>query len=205
MLHFAMLYPVSDAEFLHWLENFAEVCDDNRDELGITPADVAELTALHTDLKTKREEATRALNEAKAAVTAKDEARDKANRAASFRAQMFKVNPRIPDELKFRLRIGVRKRRTVAKPDTPTQVVAQESGFHTNKIAWDRGSNSRTTTFVVESRPFEGGEYAVVGATTKTHFVHRFDGEPIARLYRVLARRGDRESDFSEPTLAGNL
>lgn len=195
---FANIYKMSDAEFAVWLENFWAVFDANVAEFGLTATE-------SNELKTIKDEMTAALNEKQASEETRQAKtvafrgkRRTAVKKVAFYNTIFKANDLIADSLIEQLGLDSNDENlTSATPQQPLDLVAEGFSNGNNETKWKKNGNKPNTIYIIEGRLETQPNFAYVGSTTKTKFIHKNQTPGVRMFYRVKAQRNDKESTNS--------
>lgn len=193
--------PDNDAKYLQWIRNFANVAGSEASELGLTPEQVAELSALAETFSEAYLESQRYKIIARAKISNKDDARQSSEEVFRNFAKMIANNFAVSDTLKERL--GMNAHSAPPSPvKTPDQliVVCQPTGI--NQLKWKPNGNSRTVTYIIEARPMSSGNWTMIGITSTIKFSHLATGWREPLYYRVSAKRSRSQSSPCTPVLA---
>lgn len=193
--------PDNDAMYLQWIRNFANVAGSEASELGLTPAQVAELSALAATFSEAYLESQRYKILARAKVANKEHARHSSEEVFRNFAKLISNNFAVSDGLKVRL--GMNANPAPPSPvQTPDQliVVCQPNGI--NQLKWKPNGNSRTVTYIIESCPSGSRDWRMVGITSTLKFKHKVHEFGEALYYRVSAKRSKTQSVPCAPVVA---
>lgn len=193
--------PDNDAMYMQWIRNFANVAGSEASELGLTPGQVAELSALADTFSEAYLESQRYKILARAKVASKEDARQSSEEVFRNFAKLISNNFAVSDALKERL--GMNAHSAPPSPvKTPTEliIVCQPTGV--NQLRWKPNGNSRTVTYIIESRPRDSREWTMIGVTSTLKFNHNVLGLGEALLYRVSAKRSKTQSVPCAPVSA---
>lgn len=116
--------PRSDNDFQAWVANFVTYANAHLVELGITPPDIAPITAAQTDFETKLSANVTAQQSAQAARQAKDDSRDSLESAIRQLVRQLQASEDVDDSERAALGITVLDRvRTPASGDITTRPI----------------------------------------------------------------------------------
>lgn len=188
--------PAPNADFQVWGTNFSDVCGDNAAALGLTAANVTEITNAASNFATKLSASEAAKAAAHGAV-----ATTKAQRTSStatFRkfARLFMANPNIDKNLLGQLGLPTTPG-TLGPVTNPINLSATGFSNGQNKLKWGRNGNSSNTTFNIEARIGDSNTWTWVGSTTKTKWTHEGQTPGTQVTYRVFAQRAEVRSGYS--------
>lgn len=181
------------------MADFSEVCAARAVELGLSPADLAEI-----------DEASSAFSEdlllliaAKAAMhsaTVRKDAQKEASQAVIAKwAKIFRANPEISDATLINLQVAPHHvQGAQTRPTAPTKLVADSDGQGNISLRWNREGNRNGTIFEIQSRTASDNEWRFIGTTTKVSFkLQATVGQYIG--FRVRATRASKVSPASTP------
>ena len=196
------MIPKNDEEFQRWVSNFATVANANLIALGLTSAEVTQLTEYAAQVRAAADVQEQRQEAAKSATTALRLVRAEAYSVAVFRAGAIEVNPGISEDLKTALGIPPRKPRTVTPPVTPTELSVDVLNT-THVLRWDPTGNIRGTRYLIEACGDEpGAAWRTLKVTGRTSFKN-FDQPLGVRVnYRVRATRAEMDSAWSPVVVA---
>ena len=160
---------------------------------GLVPANFAELTANAADLHTKQ----RAVLETEAAYRAAVGARDAAQAISTRNLRRYGMSAgrNINMTNPLRHEAGLTVRDTKPSPGPLPEIkdlvcVGRPNG--NNFLNWSRVPGGVGVIWEVECCLGSSGEWFLIGATSRTDFLHEKAGAGVHRLYRIVARRGNR-------------
>ena len=151
--------PTNDRELLAWLKNFTTTATANKSTLGLTEAELTEMTDARNTLDAKLTANDTAQRVAIAATEEKNRAHQAAASLARKRARAIQARDSVPDSLRDQLGLTVRDAtRTSGLPETPPELLATPHADGTNTLKWKAGGNKPGTQYLIEART---GESAV--------------------------------------------
>ena len=190
--------PTNDRELLAWLKNFTTTATANKSTLGLTEAELTEMTDARNTLDAKLTANDTAQRVAIAATEEKNRAHQAAASLARKRARAIQARDSVPDSLRDQLGLTVRDAtRTSGLPETPPELLATPHADGTNTLKWKAGGNKPGTQYLIEARTGESAVWALVDAVTKTSYTHTGQTPGQKVRYRVRAKRSDTTSSYS--------
>ncbi|MBS1714152.1 MAG: hypothetical protein JST30_07420 [Armatimonadetes bacterium] len=192
---------VADAEFNLAMINFGAVCSSNAAALGLTPANLLEISAAQTSYTTNLTSWVAARSAANLALENKDIQKKATKVIVSKWAKTFRANPAVSDALLDQLMLPPHKTPgTKTPPTVPMDPVANGNGQGLVKLTWKRNGNIDGTTFVVETRSGADQPWTFLDSTTKARIVHQAEvGAYIG--FRISAKRNGLTSPWSVPVV----
>jgi hypothetical protein len=190
---------LSDHDLATALGTLAEVCAESQAELGLTPADIAEIQGAVAEFRADLQKAFAARAAARAAVEAKNSSRELAREVSSKWSRLFRANPDIPDSLLAKMNLAPHVvPGTRSAPETPFDLVARPDGNGNVLLKWNRGGNRQGTQFLIEARFARDESWQMLASTTRSTYKARFaPGRYVA--FRLRAQRAGRTSYSSIP------
>lgn len=195
--------PVSDPDFLAWMNNFLTVLNANLATFGLVAADLTPLTNARNDFQTRLSNFQNAQIALRTASEAKKDSRAAAERLFRQMAQRINRHPNMTDALRAQLGLTVpkpRQRRGVG-PEIPGVRIEVDAGrvfihFGTNpdderlngKPDWAIGAN-------IYIRAEDEPDYRLLAFDTASPYMWEYRGAP-QRFYFRAAYRGVRERDI---------
>lgn len=191
----------ADGELNAAVQNFSTVCSANSAALGLTPANLLEISTAAASFGTNVNSATAAKATAKAVVEAKDLQKKTTRAVISKYGKTFRANAAVTDNLLEQLMLPHHKTPgTKSAPTIPTSVVASADGDGLVKLSWNRNGNVYGTQFLIESRNDPAANWTLIGGTTQAKFENQATpGSYVA--YRVSAQRRSVTSAASTPVV----
>ncbi len=188
-----------DSIYKELATEFATTCAASASQLGLTPANVSEISNAASAFSTSYTTLVTSQTVAAANRRAKDIQLASTRAVINKWAKMFRANPAISDQLLGTLHVAPHKTSGSKTPPTqPLDLIATASGTGTISLKWKRNGNRTGTVFVIESQGASGGEWLNIGSTTKSKFETQATiGQYVA--YRVTAIRNDLTSQPSAP------
>lgn len=192
------IFPSSYPEAMVFLENFATVAQNNKEELGLTEEQL-------TVIKTTKNKYQSDLNAKQAAddnqtakITIMRETHKEANDLVSFYNTTLKATKTISRSSLQQLGLNVTtENSSPTSPVMPTDVVAEGFSNGINKVKWKKGANISGTQYIIEAKSGDAAEFSYAGVTTKSTFEHKNQKPGVRTFYRVKAQRNDEPSPYS--------
>lgn len=167
---------------------------------GLTPAQFAELSSNATDLLAKQQAVSVAEAAYRAAVNERDAAQALARRNLRLYGMSASNNINMTDVYRSAAGLTVRDKKPSPRPLPEVHDLAcQGQPNGNNFLNWGRVPGATGVIWEVECALGASNDWLLIGATTRTDFLHEKAGAGVHRLYRVVARRGNRRGQ------AGNL
>lgn len=182
--------PRSDNDFRAWLDNFVNVASTHSSTLGLTSAQITQLTNNNSNWINALQDLLSYKNLTKGATLTKINARKTAESYVRQLVRNIQVRPGVSDQLKKELGITVHDTEpTPIIPITPANLVAQ--GFETgvNQLKWSANGNKKGTQYVIEARYNDSSEWVLVDVILKTRYSHQNQTPGVRVFYRVRAKR----------------
>jgi len=161
--------PTTELELKQWMINFAQQCDSYATALGLTPAQVLEISSaqgLFVDSLTSVEGAKAAY---KSAIADKDAAEAAAIRTVQPYIARFQASPNVTPGLLATLGVVPRRNgggsREVMLPTNLLSTVNAVAGQVT--LSWDTNGNPRRTAYRIESAPSPAGPWSIIYVTDR--------------------------------------
>ena len=194
--------PTNDSDLSVWLGNFIEVANSNLTTVGLTAIDIANLSALKSELDNAIVADNTAREAARAASAAKQTANRGATLAASYRAKMIGANATISVALKEQLGLDVPAPRSDTPPITPIGVTVAPKANGVNVVTFKKSGNKPNTIYTIQQKTSQLGAWRIVGTTTRQQFDHANQVPGKHVLYRVFAQRAGADSAPSTQAVA---
>lgn len=189
--------PSDDGNLVNWYSNFAQQCDSYSTILGLTAAEVTAIENNASSFDTAWKTSGAAKQAAKEAVAQKDTVRRNVVSAARALAREFKTNPAVTPAIQAALGITTTTPPIAVTPVTDVIGVGQSNGV--NQLSWNRNGNRSGTTFVVEYRIGNAGDWNFAGVTTRSKFSHTGQTPGQEVWYRIISSRAGVNSVPSDP------
>lgn len=188
---------MSDADIVAWMTNFISVASTNPERYGTTTEQIVGLTTKRDDLAAKMVNRKVADETARAAVAAQQASRQSGEPDCSYLNTIIKANPNIADEDKKALGIEPNKPPTYTPPTVPQNLTVNGFEDGRNVLRWKRGENKPNTLFIIECKLPDDDEFYYVDTTSQISFEHQGMIPGVRAVYRVKAKRGGEESEYS--------
>lgn len=186
----------TDAEVRSAMAVFSQGCANYTALLGLTPAQLAEITDANTNFTTTLDAADTAKAASKAAVAVKDVAKGDVSDLLARWSKTFEANPSIPLDVKRQLGIPDPKDPSKTTPKTPTALSAIGFSDGRTKLKWNKNGNIAGTRYFIEAK-VGTGDYELIDVVTASNYT-RYDAPVgVETSYRVQAKRRDQESGYS--------
>ena len=190
--------PTNDRELLAWLKNFNKVAATNKVVLGLTDSEIAELTAAETSFDTKIAANDAMQQAAKATTDEKNTARKAVAKLARIKGQRIQTSDGVSDSLREQLGLTVSDgTRSAGSAETPLELLATPHADGTNTLKWKSGGNKPGIQYLIEARVGDDKVWALIDATTRTSYSHTGQTPGQKVRYRMRAKRGDKQSGYS--------
>lgn len=191
-------YPTNDAEFAIWLSNFTAKSDVHQATLGLDAADVTilrdGLNDFNSQLNTKQQKKEEAIAQTELVRVE----RRKLNKTVGLLNNKFKsidgLATNIIEELGLNVDDDIL---TKTMPNVPRDLVVTGTSNGINYLKWSRAGNRQGTLFVIEAKIADSNEWTMINAVTSSKFKHSNQSPGVKIQYRVKAKRGDLESNYS--------
>lgn len=188
-----------DSKLRGAMASFSEVCVDRAVELGLSPADLAEIDAAASGFSDDLLLLVAAKSALNSAIKRKDAQKESSQAVIAKWAKVFRANPEISNATLANLQLAhhhVKGTRT--SPTIPTKLIANSDGQGNIGLKWDRGGNRNGTVFEIQSRTSVNGEWRFIASTTKVRFQLQ---APVGKRieFRVRATRASQSSAYSTP------
>lgn len=198
-------YPSNNAEFLIWLINFIAVAIANKEDLGLSEAQIDALAALRDSFSTQLNDQQAKKEASVAATTLVNGTRKSANSEVGALNAVFKASKTIPPELLEKLGLNANGDSLVSSvPVQPVDLVVSGSSNGTNSLKWASGGNKPRVNYIVEAKIGDAANYSFVAVSTKTRYEHKNQTPGARAFYRVKAVSGDQESAYSNEAVIYN-
>lgn len=217
--------PQTDGHFDSWQKNFLIYASAHVADLGLTPADIAPLTALQTAWTTEYTAHTAAQNAARAAREAKENALLAYENAIRLLVRQLQASPHVTDDERRALGITVKdEARTIttakAAATRPIGIVdTSERLRHTIRFYDEATPNKRAKPEGVmgceiwvkigDPLPMDGSQCIFLGLDTASPYVAEYEGKNAGLkahyMLRWVTTRGDKGpwSETISATIAG--
>lgn len=192
--------PTVDTKLSLWMTQFAAVATVDPAEYGLTTDQADALAAAASDYRSRLVETRAAMNAARKATAAKNDARQHALDLFRSYGKSILTDPDVEPGAKAKL--GMKVERSSPKPVVPPKDLSA-TGFsnHTVKLHWSRGENSKHVSFVIEAKVGGSKEWRVIGMTNRVRYTDKNRTPGIQVTYRVIAFRGEKRSGASNLTV----
>jgi hypothetical protein len=190
---------VNDLALKGAFNHFSSVCAADAAALGLSPAEVAEITEAAAQYESDILKVVAAKAKLSSAVCNKDEQKAASRDMISRYAKRFRANRDISDAILTKLQLAPHETPgTHTKPTPPLALVATSDGQGNIKLIWDRNGNRQTTIFQIEVRYSPSDPWKMLGVTTQTKF--RLRATPGSFIsFRVFAHRNSVVSAAGTP------
>lgn len=193
----SQFFPDRDDELNAWLANFVTVAASNEGPLGLTPADLTDLTNSQTGFSTALATHVYNYSVAKSSTQAKDAQRAATKKLFAETVAKIQLRPTVNDTLRSLLGITIRKKPTRQEPKRPENLGGKvnPSGLSA-KLKWSPAGNTYPTIYHVEQRIGATGEWTQVAVCTACRVL--VDLPTAGQIfYRVIAQRNGATSEPS--------
>lgn len=188
--------PYPDSQYAAWLSKFAEVADENADELNLTPEQITAINDLANEFELAFRSSIAAKQYAKGESAQKRTVRTESEQLVRSVARVISVNDAISDALKSKLGLGV-TRHTSGPVEAVSDVAAMAYSSGENKITWNRGGNAQGTSFIIEAQYDSDSPWFYVGMTTQCKYIHKGQTPGQCVQYRIVSQRAGKQSSVS--------
>jgi hypothetical protein len=200
-----LIYPLNNADFLVWLINFINIATGNKAALGLSDAELLDLTNMQAALETLVNENQAKHEAAQAATVALKGKRLEVNQLVGYYNKIFKANPAIAASLVESLGLNANDGSlTSTVPVEPTDLVVEGRSNGINYLKFNRNGNKSTVNFIVEAKVGDAAAYSFVTVTRKQRLEHKNQTPGVRVFYRVKAVHGDLESAYSNEAVIYN-
>jgi hypothetical protein len=184
--------------------NFATLCGTNALVLGLSPANITEITNAATNFHTQFNAAAAAKANAKSIVEGKDIQKRTTKSVIAKWAKVFRANQAVPDTLLEALMLPTHNPPKVVTPPTkPTDLSATIDGTGDMTLRWNRAGNIKGTQFIIEYQTSAGGAWTMLDTVTSASYKTNWGpGQYIA--FRIKAKRKGTTSGASLPLVLWN-
>jgi len=199
-------YQLTKPELKVMLQTFQTVALANAATLGLTPANLSEISGRNTAFGSSVSDQQNAQAAAKGAVADCTAERDTSITMIGKYNAIFQANPAVSDELIAQLGLPVRNGSGDHLPlYAPTELSAIGCSNGLNSLKWKRNGNLPGVSYVIEAA-YDGTEdWEIVDVVSTIKFDHtgQTPGRPVA--YRVFARRrNERSAPSGVASIYGN-
>lgn len=190
---------VNDLALKSAFNTFSSVCAADAAELGLSPAEVAEIATAAAQYESDILEVIAAKAKLSSVVRNKDDQKAASRDLISRYAKRFRANPEISDVILTKLQLAPHETPgTHTKPTTPLALNATSDGQGNIKLIWDRNGNRQTTVFQIEVRYSPSDPWQMLGVTTQAKY--RLRSTPGSFIsFRVFAHRNSLVSPAGTP------
>ena len=190
--------PSEDLQFKEFGENFVKVATVKMLELGLSQAQVDQLTTYQADFDTALDQHIDAQLAAKTATGLKNDTRKLYEKDIRNTATFVQGNPAVTNELKQDLGLPIHDTTpSVVVPVQAADLTAEGTQSGTNVLDWKSGGNKPGTIYVIEKKFKDDPDFSYVDVSTATKYNHKGQTPGVFMLYRIIAKRGDV---LSEPS-----
>ena len=168
----------------------------NRVALGLSDADVADLTSDVNGFETALNAKTTAEANYRASVLASKSAQTTLKSIMSALNKDVQANESVDDDLKAKVGFPVYKKPSRGAPSIPTSLSATLEGESTAFLRWNRNGNPSSAIFTVEMS-VGGSSWVSAGSTTASRWRVELGSPGTQTSFRVKARRGELVSSSS--------
>jgi hypothetical protein len=189
----------ADAHLALALRSFLSACIEHEADLGLSPAEISEMTETVESFSEGLAE-WRAINaKAEGALREKNLRREAAKAMVGRFAKVFRAKQSIPDSLLANLMLPPHTPpRTRSEPATPTDLVAKANGQGLITLQWKLLGKTKATTILIEFRTSPEEPWRLLDATTRNRYVvQATPGSYIA--FRVRSKLSGQTSPASVP------
>jgi len=191
-------FPTRFTNFLSWFKRFAEGVFQHRDKLNVSIESADKLMELYNETKLAGQNVQEAKSTYKAAVKVKEESRKKAIKYIRQTAGVIHSYPESPVEVLKGIGLDPHKKtRSFDSPLTPTYLFAKPLNKNQNLVSWLAKGNKRHTLYILEYKFSGDDKFNLLTATMSTKYKHTVSKSYARIQYRVKARRGSKESGYS--------
>ena len=191
--------PSPDLDYKGWITRFAELCEINEKELGLTPEQILAIQEQSAKFKSLCDLTSEKKNQLKGIVAAKDKARRTSTETARAIAKQIKANPAVgPGILGI---LGIVQPRTSGPLVMVKKLVVTGTSNGVNSLTWNRNGNAQGTVFLIESKLEGDSDWNFVAAVTKTSFQDTDQIPGQTKYYRVKASRSGKTSSPCSPAV----
>lgn len=190
--------PRRELDLARSMELFMVMAEDHRRELGLSREELEALSAASEEFEDALAHQTMLLTLMKSAIERKHKARKALEK--NLRPVKKHMREHLTESTDLLAEVGLQlqttKRRRAPELSTPRHISAERLALTTIEIIWDGGGNRAGITYIIECS-YGGGEWGLVGATTRRQFHHEIMGDAPSH-YRVIAAHKGRSSEPSE-------
>lgn len=184
--------PSPDLDYKGWITRFAELCEINEKELGLSPEQILLIQEQSAEFESLCDLTFEKKQELQGIIASKDQARRTSTETARAIAKQVKANPAITPELLGAL--GIVQTRTSGPLVPVKKLVVTGTSNGVNSLTWDRNGNAQGTVFLIEYKLEDSTEWNFVAAVTKATFQDTDQIPGHTNYYRVKASRSGKTS-----------
>ena len=174
---------------------FCSIALETPTDYGLNGTEVEALSDANTLLGTNIDNYMAANGAKLAASATKDESREDVLTQMSSIIKRVYGDPTVDDATLAKASLAPRPAGpTYTTPNVPTNVNAKVVGPNRIEIKWNKANNIKGTLYVIEVQHGQGSPWTSLSTITATRFFYNVSeaGNPIS--FRVIAKRGNRES-----------
>jgi len=192
------IYPSNDAEFAVWLANFINKATEHKATLNLTGEQIsaleAKLTSFNANVALKQQKKEESVGQT---ALVRDERKD-LNKDVGLLNNAFKAIDGLASNILEELGLNVNEGNSGGStPAAPSDLVVTGTSDGTNSLKWNKSGNRQGTTFIIEAKSGDSGEWVMIDAVTSSVYKHINQTPGVKIQYRVKAKRGDLVSGFS--------
>ena len=196
--------PSQDAALVTWLNNFANVAEQDATLLKLSTTQVAEIQADASAFTSDLSDANAQKKALKMAVTTKNLSRAKVVKLVRKYNAQFQGDATLPAVVKQDLGLKIKQPAAKTSPTVPTKPVVTADALGNVSLKWNRNGNISPTLFTVEALIGTAKDWAQIGTTLAAKFDYRYatPGTPIQ--FRIKATRRELSSGYTYPVALYN-
>ncbi len=190
--------PTKDKDMIAWAAQFVMIATVNITATQLTPAQI-------TAFETKIQNAQSAINDAKVQRKAAEATtRVKNDHVTQLKANARELNRILQDNLNVtaatKVKLGLKVRSAKPKPVAPiapSKVQVVGNSGNQNVLSWNANGNHAQTLYELQASFGESEPFFTVTIITGSRYVHQGVKPGQEMIYRVRAKRGKKESGYS--------
>lgn len=187
--------PEQDLAAIAWAKRFVNSAEQKMAEAGFSQEQIDNLRDLVEAFANAKKHQQNCATKLTIATTAKNQAQKSLYSVLRAMAQQARHQPGAPATLAQALDLApADPKRHKQRPQRPTAIYANTTGYGYVKVHWDKGANARGTVYVLQARVLPDGEWKHIAAVTAPRFVDKTQRPGVRVAYRVYAQRGDKVS-----------
>lgn len=191
-------FPTKFFDFLSWFMRYSEGVRKNREKLNVSIEEADGLCEMYNEILAADRELREAKSTYKAVVKAREEIRKRAVRKIRQSAAAIHAYRASPGNILKEIGLNPHKKsHSFDSPITPANLFAKPLHQKLNLISWDANGNKRHTMYILQVKYPGDDQFKLLNATMSTKYKHPVSQSFAKVLYRVAARRGSKESTFS--------